>query len=80
MQVSLVSRARQSRGVPWTAATKIGVPDTCNSSLAGDTGALEYGKGRVQGRRPPVSVPGVCPSGLLDLCVLNKMPSPRLMI
>ena len=68
MQVSLASGVRQPTGVPWVAATEIGVPETCISTCSGDTGALKSGKGSMQGWHQPL-VPGVCSNRLQDVCV-----------
>lgn len=42
----LAFMARQSRGIPWVAATKTGSPDVCRSYPLEDTGILEHSKGR----------------------------------
>ena len=77
MQASLPSRAKQSTGVPWIAATKIREPDLCKISLLRETGALQHGKGRVQIWYPAVSIPGEYSSKLLKVCVkLDTYPQP----
>ena len=47
-QAPLASKARQLTGVSWAETAKIRAPDTCSSSLLGDTGILEHSKERLQ--------------------------------
>ena len=42
----MASRARQSMGVPWAAATKTEATGECQHSSPGDTGPVECGRER----------------------------------
>lgn len=73
-QAPLTSRARQSRGILWAAATNIGALDTCK----GAPGSLEHCRGKAPRWYLLVSIPREHSSRSLNMCVkLDACPISR---